>query len=291
MVNSAVQFHINVVTLKGLKMSNVIKVDSSSPSLPVRQAKLFTAFQIEPFIKGLIFGGRAPLVASDSFKPSHVAMNSHTARAALGGSVSVPGFITGLLWSVAAFAHGQKSVEQLVDGLPSASQFAIAHACGSIKKGAGISAGSAETVTLAALQAMLELPAPQKKLPSNGKSAVGTVTSKSTAKTDDDDDDDKSTAADSAPKPLSNADIAKGIAMLGGSLDNPIADKTFAVATAIEEEQRTKARWLAEQAALREADKLASTIGRVQLFIELAEQLGIKLSASQLKMLDQAKAA
>ena len=65
-------------------MSNVIKVDSSSPNLPVRQAKLFAAFQIEPFIKGLIFGGRTPLVASDSFKPSHVAMNSHTARAPMG---------------------------------------------------------------------------------------------------------------------------------------------------------------------------------------------------------------
>ncbi len=246
-------------------MSNVIKVDSSSPSLPARQAKLFTAFQIEPFIKGLIFGGRAPLVASDSFKPSHVAMNSHTAKTALGGAISVPGFITGLLWSVAAFAHGQKSVEQLVDGLPSASQFAIAHACGSIKKGAGINAGSAETVTLAALQAMLELPAPQKKLPSNGKSAVGTVTSKSSA-------DHKSSADDkSSAKPLSDSEVAKGIAMLGGSLDNPVADKTFAIALAAEQEQRKRAAWLAEQAALREADKLASTIGKVQLFIELAD--------------------
>lgn len=272
-------------------MSNIIKVDSSSPSLPVRQAKLFSAFQIEPFIKGLIFGGRTPLVASDSFKPSHVAMNSHTARAAMGGAMSVPGFVTGLLWSVAAFAHGQKSVEQLIEGLPSASQFAIRHACGLVKKGAGISAGSMETVTLAALQAMLELPpAPQKKLASNGKSAVGTVTSKSTAKTDDD-DDDKSTAADSAPKPLSNADIAKGIAMLGGSLDNVAADKAYAAAMAFEEEQRTKARWLAERLAEREADKMASTIGKAELFRQLAEQLNIKLTPGQLKRLDQAKAA
>ena len=274
-------------------MSNIIKVDSSSPSLPVRQAKLFAAFQIEPFVKGLIFNGRTPLSAADSFKPSHVTMNAHAAKTALGGAISVPGFITGLLWSVAAFAHGQKSVEQLVDGLPSASQFAIAHACGLVKKGAGLSAGSAETVTLAALQAMLELPAPapQKKLPSNGKSVVGTVTSKSTAKTDDDDDDDKSTAADSAPKPLSNADIAKGIAMLGGSLDNAAADKAYAFALAAEQEQRKRAAWLAEQAALREADRMASTIGKVQLFIDLAEQLGIKLSAAQMKALDQAKAA
>jgi len=286
MVNFAVQFHINVVTLKGLKMSNVIKVDSSSPSLPVRQAKLFTAFQIEPFVKGLIFNGRNALSPTDNFKPSHVGMNLHTARAAMGGAVSVPGFVTALLWSTAAYAHGQKDVCQLVEGLPSASEFAIRHACGLLKKGAGINAGSAETVTLAALQAMLELPAPQKKLPSNGKSAAGTVTSKSTAKTDD--DDDKSTAADSAPKPLSDADIAAGIAMLGGSLDNLVADKTFAVALAIEEEQRAKARWRAEQAALREADKLATISGKVQLFIELADQLSIKLTAGQLKMLDKA---
>ena len=271
-------------------MSNIIKVDSSSPSLPVRQAKLFSAFQIEPFIKNLIFNGRAPLVAGDSFKPSHITMNAHAAKTALGGAMSVPGFVTGLLWSVAAFAHGQKSVEQLTEGLPSASQFAIAHACGSIKKGAGISAGSVETVTLAALRAMLELPAPQKKLPSNGKSVVGTVTSKSTAKTDDDDDDDKSTAADSAPKPLSDGEIAKGIGMLYSNMDNAAADKAYAAALSAEHEQHAKARWLAEQAALREADKLASTIGKVQLFIELADQLNIKLSAAQMKALDQAKA-
>ena len=271
-------------------MSNIIKVDSSSPSLPVRQAKLFTAFQIEPFVKGLIFNGRTPLSAADSFKPSHVAMNSHTARAALGGGVSVPGFITGLLWSVAAFAHGQKSIEQLIEGLPSASQFAIRHACGLLKKGAGISAGSAETAVLAALQAMLKLPAPQKKLPSNGKSAVGTVTSKSTAKTDDD-DDDKSTAADSAPKPLSDREIAAGIAMLGGPLDNAAAEKAYAAALAAEQEQRKRAAWLAERLAEREADRMASTIGKVQLFMQLAEQLHIKLTPGQLKMLDQAKAA
>lgn len=272
-------------------MSNIIKVDSSSPSLPTRQAKLFSAFQVEPFIKGLIFNGRTPLSAADSFKPSHVAMNSHTARAALGGSVSVPGFITGLLWSVAAFAHGQKSVEQLVDGLPSASQFAIRHACGLLKKGAGISAGSMETVTLAALQAMLELPAPQKKLPSNGKSAVGTVISKSIVKTDDDDDDDKSTAADSAPKPLSDREISAGIGMLYSNMDNTAADKAYAAAMAFEEEQRTKARWLAERLAEREADKMASTIGKAELFRQLAEQLNIKLTPGQLKRLDQAKAA
>lgn len=273
-------------------MSNIIKVDSSSPSLPVRQAKLFSAFQIEPFVKGLIFNGRSALSPTDNFKPSHVGMNLHTARAAMGGAVSVPGFITGLLWSVAAFAHGQKSVEQLVDGLPSASEFAIRHACGLVKKGAGLSAGSAETVTLAALQAMLELPAPQKKLPSNGKSAAGTVTSKSTAKTDDDDDDDdKSTAADSAPKPLSDREISAGIGMLYSNMDNPVADKMFAIATAFEEEQKARARWLAEQAALREADRMASTIGKVELFCQLAKEFGIKLTSPQLKALDRAKAA
>ncbi len=272
-------------------MSNIIKVDSSSPSLPVRQAKLFSAFQIEPFIKGLIFGGRAPLVAADSFKPSHVAMNSHTARAAMGGAMSVPGFITGLLWSAAAFAHGQKSVEQLVDGLPSASEFAIRHACGLLKKGAGINAGSAETVMLAALQAMLELPAPQKKLPSNGKSAAGTVTSKSTAKTDDDDDDDKSTAADSAPKPLSDREISAGIGMLYSNMDNAAADKAYAAALSAEHEQHAKARWLAERLAEREADKMATRTGKIELFQQLAVDLGVKLTAGQLKVLNLAKAA
>ncbi len=205
--------------------------------------------------------------------------------------MSVPGFVTGLLWSVAAFAHGQKSVEQLTEGLPSASQFAIRHACGLLKKGAGISAGSAETVVLSALEAMLELPAPQKKLPSNGKSAAGTVTSKSTAKTDDDDDDDKSTAADSAPKPLSDREISAGIGMLYSKMDNAAADRAYAAAVKAEDDRRAQALWLAERLAEREADKMASTIGKVELFRQLAVDLGVKLSAIQLKTLEKAKAA
>jgi hypothetical protein len=266
-------------------MSNVIKVDSSSPSLPVRQAKLFSAFQVEPFIKGLIFGGRAPLVASDSFKPSHVGMNLHTARAAMGGAVSVPGFITGLLWSVAAFAHGQKSVEQLIEGLPSASQFAIARACGSIKKGAGISAGSMETVTLAALQAMLELPAPQKRLSSKGSQTAGT--GKSSA-------DDKSSAdgeTKAANKVLTDREISAGIGMLYSNMDNVAADKAYAAALSAEHEQHAKARWLAERLAEREADKMATHTGKIELFQQLAVDLGVKLTASQLKTLNLAKAA
>jgi hypothetical protein len=86
-------------------------------------------------------------------------MNSHAAKSALGAAVSVPGFITGLAWSLCALAHGQKKLSVLQEGLPAASQFALMHGSSLFKHGAGITADSLETIVLASIKSMLALPA------------------------------------------------------------------------------------------------------------------------------------
>jgi hypothetical protein len=78
--------------------------------------------------------------------------------------VYVPGFITGLCWSLCALAHGQKKLAALQEGLPAASAYALEHGSSLFKHGAGISAGSLETIVLASLKAMLALPAPAKRV-------------------------------------------------------------------------------------------------------------------------------
>jgi hypothetical protein len=61
-------------------------------------------------------------------------------------------------------AHGQKKLAALQEGLPAASAYALEHGSSLFKHGAGISAGSLETVVLASLKAMLALPAPAKRV-------------------------------------------------------------------------------------------------------------------------------
>jgi hypothetical protein len=141
-----------------------------SPSLPKAQSKLFNAFQVEPFVQSLIFGkGLSP---ADTIVPSAIGMNAHAAKSAMGGAVSVPGFITGLAWSLCAIAHGQKKLSVLQEGLPAASQFALSAGASRIKHGAGITAGSLETVVLASLKEMLALPAPAKLATELGLAAI-----------------------------------------------------------------------------------------------------------------------
>jgi hypothetical protein len=143
-------------------MSQLIKTETKSPTMPKMQGKLFNAFDVEKFTHSLIFGkGVSP---ADTIVPSAIGMNAHAAKSALGAAVSVPGFITGLCWSLCALAHGQKKLAALQEGLPVASAYALEHGSSMFKHGAGISAGSLETIVLASLKAMLALPAPAKRV-------------------------------------------------------------------------------------------------------------------------------
>jgi hypothetical protein len=96
------------------QMSQLIKTETKSPTLPKMQSKLFNAFDVEKFTHSLIFGkGLSP---ADTIRPSDIGMNSHAAKSALGAAVSVPGFISGLAWSLCAIAHGQKKLSVLQEG-------------------------------------------------------------------------------------------------------------------------------------------------------------------------------
>jgi hypothetical protein len=143
-------------------MSQLIKTETKSPTMPKMQGKLFAAFKIEPFVHSLVFG--KGLNPADTIVPSAIGMNAHAAKSAMGSAVSVPGFITGLCWSLCALAHGQKKLAALQEGLPVASAYALEHGSSMFKHGAGISAGSLETIVLASLKAMLALPAPAKRV-------------------------------------------------------------------------------------------------------------------------------
>jgi len=79
--------------------------------------------------------------------------------------------------------------------------------------------------------------------------------------------------------------------MLYSNMDNHAADRAYAAALAAEQEQYAKAKWRAEKLAEKEADKMATVAGKVALFQQLAVDLGVKLTASQLKALNLAKAA
>jgi hypothetical protein len=95
-------------------MSQIVKTETKSPTLPKMQSKLFNAFQVEPFVQSLIFG--KGLNPAETIRPSDIGMNQHTAKSSLGSAVSVPGFITGLAWSLCALAHGQKKLSSLHEG-------------------------------------------------------------------------------------------------------------------------------------------------------------------------------
>jgi hypothetical protein len=91
-------------------MSQLIKTETKSPTMPKMQGKLFAAFKIEPFVQSLIFGkGLSP---ADTIVPSAIGMNAHAAKSAMGGAVSVPGFITGLAWSLCALGARPEKIKR-----------------------------------------------------------------------------------------------------------------------------------------------------------------------------------
>jgi hypothetical protein len=55
-------------------MSQLIKTETKSPTMPKMQGKLFAAFKIEPFVHSLVFG--KGLNPADTIRPSDIGMNS-----------------------------------------------------------------------------------------------------------------------------------------------------------------------------------------------------------------------
>jgi len=259
-----------------------------SPSLPKAQGKLFNAFKIEPFVHSLVFGkGASP---ADTITPSAIGMNAHAAKSALGAAVSVPGFITGLCWSLCALAHGQKKLSVLQEGLPAASQFALMHGSSLFKHGAGITAGSLETVVLASLKAMLALPAPAKAKVATEDQTVAAAKAESLAKAEAERRAAEACTAeqDSIVK-LTMQEVLTGILSMGNSLDNDAAPQQYQIMRL----ETARALRIAEESARENAEQEykyrqegKTLVAKIHGFCSLATELGIKLTVAQLKALD-----
>ncbi len=264
-------------------MSQIVKTDTKSPTLPKAQSKLFNAFQVEPFVQSLIFG--RGLNPADTIVPSAIGMNSHAAKSAMGSAVSVPGFITGLAWSLCALAHGQKKLSVLQEGLPVASAYALEHGSSLFKHGAGITAGSLETVVLASLKAMLALPAPTKAKVATEDPTVVAARAESLAKAEA---ERRAAEQDSSVK-LTMQEVQTGILSMGSSLDNEAAPQQYQIMRL----ETARALRIAEESARENAEQEykyrqegKTLVAKIHGFCSLATELGIKLTVAQLKALD-----
>ena len=270
-------------------MSQIVKtaLANVSPSLPKAQAKVFAAFKIEPFVHSLVFGKGAS--HADTITPSAIGMNAHAAKSALGAAVSVPGFITGLAWSLCALAHGQKKLSSLQDGLPIHSAYALACGANQFKHGAGISAGSLETVVLASLKAMLALPATAKAKVATEDQTVVAARVESLAKAEAERRAAEVCAAeqDSIVK-LTMQEVQTGILSMGSSLDNEAAPQQYQIMRL----ETARALRIAEESARENAEQEykyrqegKTLVAKIHGFCSLATELGIKLTTTQLKTL------
>ena len=102
-------------------------------TLPASRRREFGNGALASFISGLT----AHVGADEGFKPSCVRMNKASALTALGGKASPQSFVTGLLFSVSAFAYGQGKVDSLTKGCPCWAAFAVSESCKLLKMGAG----------------------------------------------------------------------------------------------------------------------------------------------------------
>lgn len=139
---------------------SMIVATQKTATLSAATRKAFNAVPINAIVHGAIF--RDGIANETSIKPSDIRMTTSAAHTALGGKMSPQSFVLGLIFAVVRYAHGNK-IE--INKLPLGSQVAVDEACSLIKMGAGISALSLETATLAGVQALLALPAPAKKVP------------------------------------------------------------------------------------------------------------------------------
>ncbi len=138
---------------------SIISTQVTKPAtLSAATRKAFNAVPLKSIIHNTIF--REGVANETTVRPSDIRMTTASALTALGGKMSPQSFVHGLIFAAARYAHGN-----MIDAtsLPTGSLTALNATLGLIKKGAGISALSLETATLAGIKALLELPAPVKK--------------------------------------------------------------------------------------------------------------------------------
>ena len=255
-------------------MSNAII--ASPATLPATTGKLFKGFNVSGFIGQIL-----PYADSEAGKPSLIRMNSASATSALGGKTTAPAFITGLLYMLAAHAYGQKVAQDMAEKLPNYSAHCLLAGASMLPKGKGCTIAALKGATEHAVNALLTLPA---KKPTVQRTAPA-----KTIELPDANAADRSYMASDAMLCLPPMDAENQGARYAGHYLRQSQGATAVRSLSPEWREACaeyeKAEWRAKQAEIRAADAMEDRAIAVQEFVKLAEFLGVKLTATQRKLI------
>lgn len=129
-------------------------------TLPKSAKAMIVNVNCEGIIKAILPAG----IESDMrVTPRMISMSHESARASMGAKATAKSFVHGLAYLTCAFSHGQGSLEQLGNGMPKHSAFALEMACAMFKHGAGSCTAADMTAAVqAAIGKLLALPAKEK---------------------------------------------------------------------------------------------------------------------------------
>ena len=255
-------------------MSNAII--TTTATLPATTGKLFKGFNVAGFIGQIL-----PYPDTEMGKPSLIRMNSASATSALGGKTTAPAFITGLLYMLAAHAYGQKTAESLAEKLPSYSAHCLLAGASVLPKGKGCTIAALKGATEHAVNALLTLPA--KKL------TVQRTAPAKTIELPDANAADQTYMAQDAMLCNPTMDAEDQAKKYTGHYLRQSQGATAARLLSPEWREACveyeKAEWRAQQAEIRAADVMTDRNIAIQEFVKLAEFLGVKLTATQRKVI------
>ena len=255
-------------------MSNAII--ATPATLPATTGKLFKGFNVTGFIGQIL-----PHPDNEAGKPSLIRMNSASAAAALGGKTTAPAFITGLLYMLAAHAYGQKTAQDMANKLPSYSAHCLLAGAALLPKGKGCTVAALKTATEHAVNALLTLPAKkitvQRTAPAKAIELPDANTANRSYMAQDAMLCNPPMGAEEQSKKYAGYYLRQSQGATAARLLSPEWREACAEAD--------KAEWRAKQAEIRAADAMTDRNIAVQEFIKLAEFLGVKLTATQRKVI------
>lgn len=154
---------------------SIIVTTQPTVTLSAIARKAFTAINPAKVVSDLIAnaGDKSNLV------PSDIRMTTIAARTMMGVKMTPQSFTQGMAFILLKVAHGAK-YETLTDGMPAGSVTAVSAACGTFKRGAGISALQLDHAVQTGFHALLALPAPESKKKAESLPAAGTTTGTTT---------------------------------------------------------------------------------------------------------------
>ena len=249
---------------------------ATAATLPATTNRLFKGFNVSGFIGQIL-----PYADTEAGKPSLIRMNSASATSALGGKTTAPAFITGLLYMLAAHAYGQKTAESLAEKLPSYSAHCLLAGASMLPKGKGCTVAALKGATKHAVDALLTLPAKKITIQRTAPAKTIELPDANTA------DHNYMVKDAMLCNPPMDAE-EQGARYAGHYLrqsQGMTAARLLSPAWREASEEAEKAEWRASQAEIRAADAMQDRAIAVQEFIKLAEFLGVKLTATQRKVI------